>query len=122
MTSKIKKFEDLRIWQEAHVLVLEVYKLTKSYPKDELYGLVAQLRRASSSIPANIVEGFYRNTTKELIQFLFIARGSTGEVIYFLILSKDLKYISGANYKELRERYELLAKSINALINRLKRK
>lgn len=122
MASKIKIFEDLRIWREAHMLVLEIYKLTKMYPKDELYGLIAQLRRAASSIPANIVEGFYRNTTKELIQFLFNARGSTGEVIYFLILSKDLKYISDIKYKELRERYEILAKSINALINSLKRK
>lgn len=122
MKKKITKFENLRIWQESHSLVLFIYKLTKTFPKDELYSLVSQLRRAASSIPANIVEGFYRNTTKELIQFLFNARGSTGEVIYFFLLSKDLKYISENDYVGLRGRYETLARSINALINSLKEK
>ncbi len=122
MKQKIKKFEDLRIWQDSHGLTISVYKVTKEFPRDELYGIISQLRRASSSVPANIVEGFYRHSTKELINFLFNARGSTGEVIYFLLLSKDLGYIDTKQYLNLREKYELLAMSINALINSLNKR
>ena len=122
MSDKIKRFEDLRIWQEGHRLVSEIYKLVRKFPKEEKFILISQLLRASISIPANIVEGFYRNTTKELIQFLYTFRGSAGEVIYYLMLSKDLNYISEYDYKRLRNDYELLAKSINALINSLKKK
>jgi len=120
--ARITKFEDLKIWQESHGLALEIYKLTKNFPKEELYGLVTQLRRASSSVSANIVEGFYRNTTKELIQFLYNSRGSAGEVVYFLVLSKDLGYISDNQYLDYRNRYETLLRSINALINSLRKK
>ena|SRR3989344_2627247 len=122
MKTKITKFEDLRIWTLGHELVLEIYIITKKFPKEELYGLVSQLRRAASSVCANIVEGFYRNTTKELVKFLFNARGSAGEVVYFLVLSKDLGYITNEKYLELRNSYENLLKSISALINSLKRK
>lgn len=122
MENKITKFEDLRIWKNSHELTVAIYVLTKSFPKHELYGITSQLRRASSSVPANIVEGFYRNTTKELIKFLYNARGSVGEVIYFLLLAKDLKYINDSKYLKLREKFELVSKSINALINSLKRK
>lgn len=122
MTKKITRFEDLRIWQKSHGLAIEIYQLTRKFPKDETYGLISQLRRVSLFVPANIVEGFYRNTTKELVQFLFHARGSAGEVIYFLVLAKDLKYISNKQYLELRERYESLIKSINALIGSLKKR
>ena len=122
MKNMITKFEDLKIWQESHKLAMEIYVITRSFPKDELYGLVSQLRRSSLSIPANIVEGFYRYSTKELIQFLINARGSTGETIYHLLVSKDLKYINEDNYSRLRQRYEILAMSINALINSLRKK
>lgn len=122
MTNKITSFEDLRVWQVSHRLVLDVYKLTRTFPNEELYGLTSQLRRAAASAPANIVEGFYRNTTKELVLFLFNARGSAGEVIYFLVLSKDLRYIHEEQYMTLRREYENLIKSINALISSLKKK
>ncbi len=121
MAGKIKKYEDLRIWKEGHQLTIEVYRLTSKFPQEEKFGIISQLRRSASSIPANIVEGFYRNTTKELIQFLYNSRGSTGEVIYFLTLSKDLNIIPATKYKEIRDRYENLARSINALINSLKK-
>lgn len=122
MNKKITKFEDLRIWKLSHELTLEIYKITKNFPKDEVYGIVSQIRRASSSVCANIVEGFYRDTTKELIKFLYNARGSAGEVTYFLILVKDLGFVDKAEYEKLRYSYENLLKSISALINSLKRK
>lgn len=122
MNNKITIFEELRVWQEGHELTLEIYKLTKLLPREETYGITSQLRRCSSSVPANIVEGFYRHTTKELIQFLYNARGSSGEAVYFLVLARDLNYISLEKYKNLRNRYENLIKSINAFIKSLKSK
>jgi four helix bundle protein len=119
---KIKSFEDLEIWRIGHNLAVEIYKLTNTFPKSELYGIVSQLRRASTSIPANIVEGYYRNTTKELIQFLYHSRGSCGEVIYFIMLSRELNYISVEEYNKLRDSYEILIKKISAMINALIRK
>jgi len=122
MSNKITSFEDLRVWQDSHGLALEIYKLTRLFPKEETYGITSQLRRCSSSVPANIVEGFYRHTTRELIQFLYNARGSAGEVIYFLVLARDLGYISLYIYKNLRYKYDSLIKSINAFIKSLKAK
>lgn len=122
MKKKITKFEQLRVWQLGHDLTLNVYLLTQKFPKGEFYGIVSQLRRAASSVPANIVEGFYRDTTKELVKFLFNARGSAGEVVYFLILSRDLGYISNKEFLDLKDRYELLLKQINAFINSLQKK
>lgn len=122
MKNKITKFEDLKIWREAHSLAMEIYLITKRFPKNELYGLVSQIRRSALSIAANIVEGFYRHSTKELIQFLVNARGSTGETIYHLLVSSDLQYIDRNKYLQLRDRYEKLAMSINALINSLNKR
>lgn len=119
---KIQKFEDLRIWQESHRLAVEIYMLTYKFPKTEIYGIASQLQRCSSSVPANIVEGYYRDTTKELIKFLFNARGSAGEVTYFLILTKELKYIDLVDYSRLRSDYEKLLASISSLINILRKK
>lgn len=120
--TKINKFEDFRVWQLSHKLALEIYRITKFFPKEELYGLISQLRRAASSVPANIVEGYYRNTTKELVRFIFNARGSAGEVTYFLILAKDLGYLNIDSYKSLREEYESLIRQLNALIKGLNKK
>lgn len=119
---KIQRFEDLRIWQEGHRLTILIYKLTKAFPKDELFGITSQLRRCSSSVPANIAEGYYRDTTKELIKFLFNARGSAGEATYFLMLVLELKYISQEEYNSLRSDYEKLLASISSLINTLRKK
>lgn len=119
---KVKKFEDLEVWQLGHHLSLETYKFTNAFPKDELYGLTSQIRRASVSVPANIVEGYYRGSTKELVRFLYMSRSSCGEVIYFLLLTKDLGYISEDKYEKLKEDYSLLIKKISAMINSLKNK
>jgi len=119
---KIKSFQDLNIWKESHRLVLEIYKVTKTFPSEETYALVSQLRRASASIPANIAEGMGRNTTKELLSFLYNARGSLCEVNYHLLLSKDLGYIKEDNYKELEKRYNGLERGLNVLISKLRKK
>ena len=83
-----KSFEDLFVWKKAHELVLNVYKATKKYPRDELYGLVSQMRRASVSVPANIAEGFKKRTAAEKSRFLTIAHSSLDEIRYYMILSK----------------------------------
>ena len=90
-------WSELKVWQKAHALVLELYRLTATFPKTEIYSLVDQIKRASYSIPANIVEGQSRNTTKEYIQFLYVSRGSCEELRYFLLLSRDLKFLEHFN-------------------------
>jgi len=112
---------DLEIWKEAHDLVLEIYKITRNFPKEELYGLISQIRRSAVSIAACIVEGHSRNTTKDFINFLFDARGSCAETKYHLLLSKDLGYINSSVFEVLYNRYEILGKRINSLINSLEK-
>ena len=85
--SQIKRFEDLKVWQAAHQLVKQVYKLTRLFPREERFGLTSQLRRASVSVPANIAEGFKRRSRPEKRRFLEIAEGSLSESRYYLILS-----------------------------------
>ncbi len=87
-----KNFEDLLVWQKAHCFVQEIYKLTKEFPKEEMFGLTSQLRRSAISIPANIAEGFKRLGTQDKIRFMNIAQSSLEESRYYLILAKDLGY------------------------------
>ena len=98
-TAAAKSFEDLFVWKKAHELVISVYKATKKYPKDELYGLVSQMRRAAVSVPANIAEGFKKRSKAEKTHFLTIAYGSLEEVRYYLILSKELGYCGTSTMK-----------------------
>ena len=97
----MKSFKDLIVWQKAHYLVLASYKATKTYPKDELYGLTSQTRRAIVSVAANIVEGYKRNTDKQTLQFLNISDASLEEFKYLMFLSKDLGYISLETYESI---------------------
>lgn len=119
---KMKSFEDAPVWKKSYLLTLKIYNLVNSFPKEEVYGVSSQLKRASSSIGANIAEGFYRNSTKELINFLYIARGSCGECIYFLMLAKDLQYIDNLVFKELKLDYNSVSKQLNGWIKSLKSK
>lgn len=89
---RINTFEDLETWQFAHKFALGIYKITKGFPKDELYGLVSQLRRAALSITSNIAEGFSRYHYNDKIRFYYNARGSISEVKNCIILSRDLNY------------------------------
>jgi|SRR3989338_8910009 len=116
MEEKIKNFYDLEAWRKAHLLVLDIYKITKIFPKDELFGIISQLRRAASSITANIAEGFERFHYKDKIRFYHQARGSVGEVQNFLILSKDLKYISNEACKTMGQKANEVRRLINGMI------
>ena len=115
-------WKDLRVWQKAHELVLEIYKVTSRFPKEEIYGLTNQIRRASVSVPANVVEGYSRNSTKEYIKFLFNARGSLEEVRYFLHLAKDLQYLPEGEYQFLEDGYKQVSKMLNGMLTTLKGK
>lgn len=99
---RIKEFTDLKAWQESHRLVLLVYKVSKLFPKEELYSLVDQMKRASISVTSNIAEGFGRQGYKEKIQFYYLAQGSLVELKNQLIISFDVGYVSQKNYDELR--------------------
>ncbi|MBI5648386.1 MAG: four helix bundle protein [Ignavibacteriae bacterium] len=111
-------FEDLIVWQKAHAFVLQVYRMTRLFPKEELYGLSSQLRRASSSIPANIAEGFKKRSKADKVRYLNIAQGSLEECRYFLILTRDLGYSEIALAKELLEETSKLLESYMSTILR----
>lgn len=92
MNVKTSSFRDLMVWQKAHAWVLAVYASSRSFPKDELFGLTSQLRRAAASVPANLVEGYRRRTNADKARFYNIAQASLDEATYFLILANDLIY------------------------------
>lgn len=96
---KSRDFTDLIVWQKAHEFVLDVYTITNEFPKSETFGLTSQFRRAAVSIASNIVEGYAKNHKADKLRFYNIAQGSINECLYYLILIKDLNYIS--NYEEL---------------------
>ncbi len=98
---KTKSFKELIVWQRSHKLVLEIYKATKAFPKEEDYALTSQIRRAGVSIPANIAEGYKKKTKGSKLNYLNISEGSLEEVKYYFILSKDLDYISQREYEVL---------------------
>ena len=97
----LKSFRELEVWQKAHALVLEIYRVTAGFPGAERFGIIAQIRRSAMSVPANIAEGFGRRTTKDFLQFLTIANGSLEETRYFMILSRDLRYLVVEEYESL---------------------
>ena len=103
-TSDQVGYKKLIVWQKSHLLVMEIYKITSNFPKDELFGLTSQMRRSAVSIPANIVEGYSRRSIKEKLNFYNIARGSLSELEYYIDLSSDLAYIKKEEYQKL-EKY-----------------
>ncbi len=118
----VRNFRDLIVWQKAMDYAVEIYKVTSCFPKEEIFGLRAQLRDASSSIPANISEGQGRNTTKEFRHYLSIAHGSLCESQTHILLAERLKYLSHDVTNRLIERGEEIARLLNGLKNSLKRK
>jgi len=122
MDRKINNHKDLDVWNKGVSLVTDIYKLTKNYPKDEVYGLANQMRRAAVSIPSNIAEGASRNSDKEFIQFLYIALGSASELETQIVISRNLSYIEDAESETYLKNIESLKKMLNGLITHLKRK
>jgi len=112
-------FKGLRTWRRAYELSLDIYKVTKEFPKHEQFGLISQMRRAMVSVSANIAEGYERQHRKEYIHFLTIAKGSLGEVETYLLFSKDLKYISDGLYAELDNKRKEVGKLLTGLIKSL---
>ena len=108
---KSKQFTELIVWQKAHQFVLDVYKLTKGFPKEELFGLTSQFRRAAVSIPANIAEGYRKRGKNDKVRFFNISEGSLEECKYYLMLSKDLGYVNDIN---LINSAEEISKLLNA--------
>jgi four helix bundle protein len=114
----MKTHKDLLVWQKSIDLVTAMYKLTNGFPSNEIYGLTSQLRRASVSIPSNIAEGAARNSDKEFVRFLYIARASAAEVDTQLIISENLGYIKLEKIK-LKEELLGISKMLTALINKI---
>ena len=117
----VQSYRDLIAWQKAMDFAAEVYRVTRSFPKEELYGVTSQLRRAAVSIPSNIAEGQGRQTTGEFRQFLGHARGSLLETETQLLLSERLKYVERANSETLLQQSAELGRILNGLISSLDR-
>ncbi|MFH1545502.1 MAG: four helix bundle protein [archaeon] len=115
----MQDFKQLNVWQRAHQFTLDVYKETAQFPANEKYGITSQLRRASSSIAANIAEGTGRQTNKGFLSFLYISMGSVKECESFLVLAKDLKYLKN---ERLFSDLESIAKMLNRLIKSIQYK
>lgn len=117
---KIKSFTDLQAWKEGHKLVIMIYEVTKKFPKEEIFGLVNQLRRCAVSITSNIAEGFGRQGSKEKIQFYFVARGSVIELQNQIVVARDVGYISNQEFKEVADQSVTVHKLVNGLIKSIK--
>jgi four helix bundle protein len=116
---EMKDYKELEVWKKGILLVLAIYEATKNFPKDERYALADQIKRAVVSIPSNIAEGASRNTTKEFIQFLYIALGSASELETQIIIAEKLDYLK--NQEVLLSEITIIRKMLNALISSLKR-
>jgi four helix bundle protein len=116
----MKGFRDFKVWHKAHQFTLGIYKATRTFPKEELYGLTSQLRRGCVSIPANIAEGCGRAGDAELARFLQIAMGSASKVEYHLLLACDLGMLDGADHERLNKRVVEVKRMLASLLKRLR--
>ncbi|MEP6675382.1 MAG: four helix bundle protein [Ferruginibacter sp.] len=117
----MQNYKNLKVWNDAHLFTVQIYKATVQFPKSEMYGLVSQMRRASSSIPANIAEGCGKNGDNDFAKFLNIALGSANESEYFLILSKDLQYIDLEVFQQLLDRINKIKAMLISLISKVRK-
>ncbi|MDD5760660.1 MAG: four helix bundle protein [Candidatus Pacebacteria bacterium] len=113
--NKIKSFTDLNAYKETHKLVLMIYQITKSFPKEERFGLVDQIRRAAISITSNIAEGFSRNTNKDKCQFYSLSLGSLSELQSQLLIAKDLKYLNQQAFNLIAQQSIIVRKLLSGL-------
>jgi len=118
----MESYQELEVWKKAIELVTDIYRITKTFPNEEIYALTSQVRRAAISVPANIAEGWGRNMTKEYIQFLRIARGSLLEVETHLIVSRNLQYLNDQPFGIILQKIQEINKMLNSLINSLSKR
>ncbi len=118
VSGKIKSFTDLQTWQIGHRLVLDVYKATRSFPKEEMFGLSSQVRRAAISFTPNIAEGFSRQSYKEKIQFYYISLGSLTEIQNQLLVARDVGYMTRDLFNLFANQTTVLNKMTNGLIKK----
>jgi four helix bundle protein len=116
----MKDFRKQKVWQKSHLLTLDLYKATTGFPKEELYGLTSQIRRAGYSIPANIAEGCGRDGDAELARFLQIAKGSASELQYHLLLAQDLGFLNDLEYQQLNKQTTEVKQMLTSFIKKLK--
>jgi len=116
----VQSFRNLKVWEKAHALALSVYALTKGFPREELYGLTAQMRRASVSIGCNIAEGCCRKGGSEMGRFLQMALGSASELEYQFVLARDLALLNAVDYERLAHGVTEVKKMLVALIQRVR--
>jgi four helix bundle protein len=116
----MKDYRKLEVWQRSHRFTLAVYDTTRSFPKEELFGLTSQLRRACASVPANLAEGCGRDSDAELKRFVDIAHGSASETEYHLLLAADLRLIAGPQYAVLADEISQIKRMLGALARKLK--
>ena len=105
-----ERWQKLEVWKLADELAFQVYKLTKNFPKEEIFGITSQIRRSALSIPTNVVEGYSRKGDKELARFINISLGSLAETKYLLYFSNRLGYVRGQDYKKLKADFDVLGK------------
>ena len=118
----LKNYKELKVWQKSYDLCLKVYKVTRSFPNEEVYGLTSQIRRSAVSVPSNIAEGYGRKTTPDYLKSLYIAYGSSCELETQLLLSNDLGYVKDGEMKELKEEVWAVERMLKALIKSLENK
>ena len=118
----MRDFRKIKTWEKGHLLTLAVYRTTKGFPREEQYGLVSQMRRAVSSIPANIAEGCGRSGETELARFCQMSFGSASELEYWLLLSHDLGYLVEADYEDLLARTVEVKRILGAFLTTLRRR
>jgi four helix bundle protein len=116
----MRDFHRLLVWEKSHQLTLEIYRITETFPSNEQYGLVSQLRRCCASIPSNVAEGAGRSTDVEFARFIDIAAGSANEVEYQILLARDLKFIGAEAYEELNTGVNEVKKMLAALSRKLR--
>ena len=114
-----ENFDKLLVWQRAHSLVLKIYEVTNNFPKEEIWGLTSQIRRAAVSVPSNIVEGKARGSRKDFKRFLLVARGSLEEVKYQSLLAKELKYMNDEQYEEITVMIEDVGRLLGGMIRKV---
>ncbi len=118
--TKIKNFTDLLVWQEGHKLVVYVYQLTKKFPREEIYSLIDQMRRAGTSVTSNIAEGFGRHSYKEKVQFYYLAQGSLTELKNQLLISRDVGYLSINDFNAAMDKADTTHRLLQGLIKKSK--